>query len=74
MLNKTMESSYIEHYFKAISLCHSCVTEVNSNNEIIYSSTSPDEIALVKGASEMGFVFKERTNKYMILENKYEQL
>lgn len=44
--------------------------------QIVYKSTSPDEDALVKAASEVGYVLKERTRdivKIVIHDNKVEK-
>lgn len=71
MITKDSQAELIEKFFRGLSLCHSCISEVNSNKELNYASSSPDELALVKGACEMGFVFTEKTSKYIIFENRY---
>jgi phospholipid-transporting ATPase len=42
-------------YWKAISMCHECVVQEKEGAE--YSGLSPDDIELVKTASEQGFQF-----------------
>eukprot|EP00340_Litonotus_pictus_P005602 CAMPEP_0170515458 /NCGR_PEP_ID=MMETSP0209-20121228/1890_1 /TAXON_ID=665100 ORGANISM="Litonotus pictus, Strain P1" /NCGR_SAMPLE_ID=MMETSP0209 /ASSEMBLY_ACC=CAM_ASM_000301 /LENGTH=599 /DNA_ID=CAMNT_0010799959 /DNA_START=408 /DNA_END=2204 /DNA_ORIENTATION=+ len=68
---QSSESKNIENFFRVLSVCHSCVTEKKNNGELSYSSSSPDEIALVQGAANMGYVFTEKNNKYIIFENRY---
>ncbi|XP_047127134.1 phospholipid-transporting ATPase IB isoform X1 [Hydra vulgaris] len=62
-------SGYIREFFTLLSVCHTVVPERDNENpsEIIYQSASPDEGALVKGASEFGFVFNTRTPTSVII-------
>jgi magnesium-transporting ATPase (P-type) len=70
--NNTFEAPHIENFFRSLSLCHSCVAEkLPEDNKLSYASSSPDEIALVNGASDMGFVFIEKNSKYICFENRY---
>ncbi|EFA77252.1 P-type ATPase [Heterostelium album PN500] len=48
-------------FFIAMALCHSVIPEIDSNGSISYSSSSPDEIALVNAASIYGIKFHSRT-------------
>jgi magnesium-transporting ATPase (P-type) len=68
---KDSESKNIQEFFRALAVCHSCVAEKNKEGNLDYASASPDELALVKGASEMGFVFVNKTSKSIIIENRY---
>ena len=69
---KHEEWENIENYFRVLAVCHSCISERDPlTNELKYASSSPDELALVKGASEMGLVFVEKTTKYISFENRY---
>ena len=48
------------HFFLlSMAICHSCMSE-ETDGEINYQSTSPDEVALVKAAQEMGYIFIDR--------------
>ena len=47
-------------FLLAIALCHTCLTEKNENEEIDYQAASPDEIALVRAAQELGLVVIDR--------------
>ncbi|KAF5302279.1 hypothetical protein FQA39_LY10318 [Lamprigera yunnana] len=44
-----------------LSVCHTVVPEKTPNGEIIYHAASPDERALVDGASKFGYRFLSRT-------------
>ncbi|KAL8873651.1 MAG: hypothetical protein Q9174_000905 [Haloplaca sp. 1 TL-2023] len=47
-------------FLLAIALCHTCLPEKNANEEIDYQAASPDEIALVRAAQELGLVVIDR--------------
>ncbi|EFA81830.1 hypothetical protein PPL_05062 [Heterostelium album PN500] len=53
-------------FFLALSICHSAIPEsIDENGNIKYSSSSPDELALVKESSNMGIKFHTRTTNYL---------
>lgn len=68
---KDYQSTSIQEFFRALAVCHSCVAEKNKEGSLDYASASPDELALVKGASDMGFVFVNKTSKFIVIENRY---
>jgi len=43
-----------------ICVCHSLLVEKGPDGEVIYQGPSPDEVALVEAARQLGFVFKHR--------------
>ncbi|KAJ9130364.1 Phospholipid-transporting ATPase [Pleurostoma richardsiae] len=47
-------------YILALALCHTCLPEVK-DGEIQFQASSPDELALVKAAQEMGFLVIQRS-------------
>ncbi len=52
-----------------ISLCHSCVSETTQNGTAIdFQAASPDELALVRAAREMGFLMRSRNHETVVLE------
>ncbi|KAG2391983.1 hypothetical protein C9374_013468 [Naegleria lovaniensis] len=73
VLNKTKTVLSDEQYFTVmvslltLSLCHNVTVRIGDNDKITYDGESPDEIALVKGASNNGFVLKYFTEKKTIL-------
>jgi magnesium-transporting ATPase (P-type) len=46
----------VDEYFYLLALCHDCVLE-RDDHGTRYEGESPDEIALVKTAKQMGFMF-----------------
>lgn len=59
-----------EDFMLALSLCHTVVTEENREDPELndFKAESPDEAALVAVARDVGFVFKERLRKSVILD------
>lgn len=46
-----------------LAVCHTVMPEIDKNTgERKYQASSPDELALVEGAVQMGYVFLERTS------------
>eukprot|EP00922_Rhytidocystis_sp_ex-Travisia-forbesii_P071228 GHVS01106318.1.p1 GENE.GHVS01106318.1~~GHVS01106318.1.p1 ORF type:complete len:1183 (+),score=157.01 GHVS01106318.1:323-3550(+) len=50
----------------AVSLCHN-VTPVIDNGELVFQAASPDEVALVRFASEVGLCVSDRTEQSITL-------
>ncbi|SGZ57242.1 CIC11C00000002623 [Sungouiella intermedia] len=70
-----------EEFMLALALCHTVVTERNSEDEFLndLKAESPDEAALVAVARDLGIVFKKRMRKTLLLdiygkEREYELL
>ncbi|XP_056637997.1 probable phospholipid-transporting ATPase IA isoform X1 [Diorhabda sublineata] len=51
-----------------LSVCHTVIPEKTADGEIIYHAASPDERALVYGASKFGYVFESRTPDYVEID------
>ena len=49
----------IEHFWTALSLCHTCSVEANDDGVEEYICVSPDSIELVKAAKSQGWRFEE---------------
>ncbi|KAF5002150.1 hypothetical protein FDECE_10712 [Fusarium decemcellulare] len=47
----------------AMALCHTCLPESADDGTIQYQGSSPDEVALVRAAQEMGFVVTKRSSQ-----------
>ncbi|ORX88782.1 phospholipid-translocating P-type ATPase [Basidiobolus meristosporus CBS 931.73] len=58
-------ASYIDEFLTLLATCHTVIPEKNEKKEgdIIYQASSPDEGALVEGASVLDFVFTTRRPK-----------
>jgi phospholipid-translocating ATPase len=51
----------------AMALCHACLPEVK-DGELDFLGSSPDEVALVRAASELGYVMVHRTMQLITLD------
>jgi phospholipid-translocating ATPase len=49
-----------ELFLLSIALCHTCLPEVLENGTIEFQAVSPDELALVNAAQEMGYMLVDR--------------
>ena len=59
-LEKT--DNLIEHFWTALSLCHTCTVEINEKDIEEYICVSPDSIELVKAAKAQGWEYEESGN------------
>ncbi|KAI9718392.1 MAG: hypothetical protein M1812_004113 [Candelaria pacifica] len=48
-------------FLLAIALCHTCLPEVQENGVLDFQAASPDEIALVRAAKELGIMMVDRS-------------
>jgi len=77
----TVDNDYVSDYvfgwhmvdfWTNICLCHSLIIETRELDdgtvEKVYQGPSPDEVALVEAARNVGFVFRERTNTGIMLD------
>jgi magnesium-transporting ATPase (P-type) len=72
--SKVGKSESVNEFFKFCALCHKMLVE-QENGVPWYSSQSPDEIALVKAASEKGYVLNKVTkDKYFITAHGKEEV
>ncbi|PHH51101.1 putative phospholipid-transporting ATPase DNF3 [Ceratocystis fimbriata CBS 114723] len=55
-----------KQYILAMALCHTCLPEIR-DGELTYQASSPDELALVTAASEMGYSVVSRTSQSVTL-------
>ena len=44
-------------------MCHECVVEIDTEHKVTFQGPSPDEIAICKGASDIGSTFKGRNSE-----------
>jgi phospholipid-transporting ATPase len=54
----------IKDFFNLMAVCHSVFPQEDSKtpNKPKYQASSPDDLALVEGSADMGFIFWERTD------------
>ncbi|SMN21489.1 similar to Saccharomyces cerevisiae YAL026C DRS2 Aminophospholipid translocase (flippase) that maintains membrane lipid asymmetry in post-Golgi secretory vesicles [Maudiozyma saulgeensis] len=55
--NDAEESGTIDIFLTLLAICHTVIPEDIGNGQIKYQAASPDEGALVQGASDLGFKF-----------------
>jgi phospholipid-translocating ATPase len=53
-------------YILAMALCHTCLPEVK-DGKVNFQAASPDELALVRAAQELGFLVVQRTKQAVTL-------
>ena len=56
-------------FLLSLALCHTCLPEKNEQQEIEYQAASPDEIALVRGAQELGYMVVDRQTKTITIKS-----
>jgi phospholipid-translocating ATPase len=54
-------------FLLSLALCHTCLPDVQESGEIEFQAASPDELALVKAAQEMGFIVIDRPARSITL-------
>ncbi|KAB5531286.1 hypothetical protein GE09DRAFT_1292068 [Coniochaeta sp. 2T2.1] len=48
------------HFILCIALCHTCLPEIGEDGDITYQAASPDELALVDAAKDLGYLVIDR--------------
>ncbi|XP_020343996.1 probable phospholipid-transporting ATPase IA isoform X3 [Oncorhynchus kisutch] len=71
-------ATIIQDFLTMMAVCHTAVPE-KTEDTIVYQASSPDEAALVRAASSLGFVFSGRTPDSVIIhalgtEQRFELL
>lgn len=54
-------------FLLSLALCHTCIPEHQENGDIEFQAASPDELALVRAAKEMGYLVIDRPAKSITL-------
>ena len=72
-IEKTNDVKSLLEFFMVCSICHSGIVDYDEDGNIKYSSSSPDEIALIQGAKKMGFIFNNRTSDTIEVLNTYTE-
>ena len=57
----------LEDFILLLTLCHSIFPELGKNNIIEYQGASPDDIALVKGAQQLGYEYTTKEFSLMTI-------
>lgn len=53
-------STKARQFLLCIALCHTCLPETSKDGDITFQAASPDEVALVQAAQEMGYLLVDR--------------
>jgi phospholipid-translocating ATPase len=56
-----------KEYLLAMALCHTCLPETK-NDKIEYQAASPDELALVTAARELGYIVLQRSSQSVVVQ------
>jgi phospholipid-transporting ATPase len=64
----------LEDFTLCMALCHTVVPERDADNQLVYQTESPEEVALVEVAAENGYRLVERTQQEIVLERHGEEL
>ncbi|KAI1813764.1 phospholipid-translocating P-type ATPase [Poronia punctata] len=64
----TAFSKKARHFLLCIALCHTCLPEKTEEGEIRFQAASPDEVALVQAAQDMGYLVVDRPAQSIKLE------
>lgn len=55
-------------YVLAMSLCHTCLPDRAEDGEVDFQASSPDELALVRGARDLGFIVTHRSSQSITVQ------
>ncbi|EXJ78856.1 phospholipid-translocating ATPase [Capronia coronata CBS 617.96] len=57
---QTIFARRVRFFLLSLALCHTCIPEKDEDDNIRYQAASPDEMALVTGAQELGYIVTDR--------------
>lgn len=55
-------------FLLCVALCHTCLPEVKEDGEIAFQAASPDELALVQAARDLGYLLVDRPTQSIKLQ------
>lgn len=58
----------VRWFILALALCHTCIPEKNDEGEVSFQASSPDEMALVTAAQDLGFIVTDRQSNTMTVK------
>ncbi|CAK7224184.1 drs2 neo1 protein [Sporothrix bragantina] len=64
----TAFSRKARHFILCIALCHTCIPETTANGQIDFQAASPDELALVQAARDLGYLLIDRPGQSIKLQ------
>ncbi|UNI19607.1 drs2 neo1 protein [Purpureocillium takamizusanense] len=66
----TTFSRKAKHFLLCIALCHTCLPEYKDGGELAFQAASPDELALVEAARDLGFLLIDRPAQSIKLQTR----
>ncbi|KAI1147884.1 phospholipid-translocating P-type ATPase [Nemania diffusa] len=73
----TTFSAKARQFLLCIALCHTCLPETSEDGKITFQAASPDEVALVQAAQDMGYLLIDRPGqsiKLRVTDKSGEQI
>jgi phospholipid-translocating ATPase len=61
-------SKRTREFVLGMALCNTCLPERNEGEKIKFQASSPDEVALVQAAQDLGYQLVNRSSRYITLE------
>ena len=61
------QGAALREFFTFLAVCHTSMVEKGKDGTYKYSASSPDELALVLGAKEVGIQYIERTSTSIVI-------
>lgn len=55
-------------FLLSLALCHTCIPEKNNDGDITYQAASPDELALVMAAQDLGYIVTDRQSSSVTIK------
>lgn len=56
-------------FMLSLALCHTCIPEKDDEGNVNYQAASPDELALVTAAQELGYIVSDRQTNAMVVKS-----
>ncbi|KAL2062033.1 hypothetical protein VTL71DRAFT_6299 [Oculimacula yallundae] len=72
-LQRRSDSPFVKKsrfFLLAMALCHTALPETQESGEIDYQAMSPDELALVRAARDLGFIVVDRPSQSITIVSK----
>ncbi|KAK9770446.1 putative Phospholipid-transporting ATPase [Seiridium cardinale] len=66
----TAFSKKARQFLLCIALCHTCLPETKDDGKIEFQAASPDELALVQAAQDLGYLLVDRLTQSVVLQIK----
>ncbi|KAI1763276.1 phospholipid-translocating P-type ATPase [Hypoxylon sp. FL1150] len=58
----------VRQFLLCVALCHTCLPEIKEDGEIAFQAASPDELALVQAAQDLGYLVIDRPTQSIKLQ------